>query len=290
VVTGDKTPDPAAPPRPVTCHDAQDQYGPGIYQARERFEELTGRDVLARAITELKARGTFDPARHPDPAGYPPLTVEERLELLALGELLARYYTHPSRVHAAVRAGASWAQVAGARGTDEVTARRGYRAWDRTGKFGLDDAGHAAAVARAGTGREAPAGGGLVKLPPGAVVLTAGQAAAVAAALKDAVPQIRKLYGPDQPCRACEDDPAGLCSRCAAGEELAADYDQLAGLLTRQASPYTGQGHQASGSRNSGEMPSHARPMRAGSSAGPLRDGLTGERASGGVRGDCSDG
>ena len=78
--------------------------------------------------------------------------------------MLARYYRHPAFVHHAVKAGASWPQVAAAASTDEAQARQGYREWadgqhrlhaDYEGKFGMDDAEHAAAISRA---REPPAG------------------------------------------------------------------------------------------------------------------------------------
>ncbi len=56
-------PDPAAGERLVTYWLAQGGYR-GIIQARERFDELTSRDHSARAIATLKARGTYDPAKH----------------------------------------------------------------------------------------------------------------------------------------------------------------------------------------------------------------------------------
>ena len=58
-----------------------------------------------------------------------PLTVAEQLELIALGEHLARYYRHPARVHSAVLAGASWEQVAAAAGTTADAARAAYAEW-----------------------------------------------------------------------------------------------------------------------------------------------------------------
>lgn len=110
------------------------------------------------AHTTLQARGTFDPQRHGDADKYPPLTADEHLEVLALGEVLARHYRHPSQVGHALKAGVSWAQVAAATGTDEATARREYQAWadgqrrlhqDYAGKFGMSPTDHAAAIARA---------------------------------------------------------------------------------------------------------------------------------------------
>jgi hypothetical protein len=84
--------------------------------------------------------------------------VTEHLELLAAGELLARYYRHPAHAHRALQAGATWEQVAAATGRDEAQARRDYREWaedehrlwqDYGGRLGIDDTEYAAAVARA---------------------------------------------------------------------------------------------------------------------------------------------
>jgi hypothetical protein len=150
-------PQPASPARAITCHQAQDQYRSTI-DARERFEELANRDLMARAHATLVARGTFDPARHADPATYPPLTTEEHLEVLAAGEVLARHYRHPSFVHYALVAGATWEQVAEATGTGQAAARQAYRQWadgqhslylDYNGAFGMSNAEYAAALARA---------------------------------------------------------------------------------------------------------------------------------------------
>lgn len=114
--------------------------------ARERFEELVVREVSARAF------GTSEP-----------LTVTEHLELLAAGEMLARYYRHPAHAHRALQAGATWAQLAAATGCDEAQARRDYREWaedehrlwaDCNGDFGIDPAEYAAAVARADVAAE----------------------------------------------------------------------------------------------------------------------------------------
>jgi hypothetical protein len=108
--------------------------------ARERFEELLVREVGARAFGNSE-----------------PLSVTEHLELLAAGELLARYYGHPAHAHRALQAGATWAQVAAATGRDEAQARLDYRQWaedehrlwvDFNGEFGLDEADYAAAIAR----------------------------------------------------------------------------------------------------------------------------------------------
>ena len=124
----------------------------------ERFEELTNRDLRRARYATLKARGTYDPQRHGDASKHQPLTAAEHLEILALGEVLARYYRHPARIDEAVKAGASWPQIAEAAGSDEAQARQAYREWadsqhrlhaDYEGKFGMDDAEHAAAISRA---------------------------------------------------------------------------------------------------------------------------------------------
>jgi hypothetical protein len=117
--------------------------------ARERFEELAVRDVSVRAFLGLGARGDYDPLIHGEVGGFESLTVTEHLELLAAGELLARYYRHPAHAHRALQAGATWQQVAPATGRDEAQARRDYREWakderrlraDCNGEFGIDAA------------------------------------------------------------------------------------------------------------------------------------------------------
>jgi hypothetical protein len=153
-----KTGDQASPPPRATAYlQAQDSYRDTI-DARQRFEELTGRDLSARAYAKLQACGTYDPQQHGDASKCQPLTATEHLEVLAAGEMLARYYRHPAHVHQAVLAGASWPQVAAATGADEAQARQAYRDWADAqhrlyacyqGKFGLDDAQHAAAINRA---------------------------------------------------------------------------------------------------------------------------------------------
>src|SRR5262245_19052123 len=112
---------------PITCNEA-DGYDWDIVKAQARYEELTDRDLYARSRAALEARGEYDPARHG--TGTPePLTVGERLELLANGEVLAQYYRHPAALAHAVEAGASWEQVAAARGTSARQARQDYREW-----------------------------------------------------------------------------------------------------------------------------------------------------------------
>jgi hypothetical protein len=134
---------------PQTYHEAS---GGSIVDQIDRYRELADRDLMARSIATLKARGTYEPNKHVNEAKFPPLTVAEHLEMLALGERIARYYRHPSQVDHAVRAGASWAQIAAAAGTTEDAARAAYREWaEGQHKYaGMSDAEYAAALERAG--------------------------------------------------------------------------------------------------------------------------------------------
>ncbi|MEV8638800.1 hypothetical protein AB0395_44810 [Streptosporangium sp. NPDC051023] len=101
--------------------------------------------------TELGMRGYV--ARTEDSV---PLTVAEHLELLTLGESIARIVRHPVDVHHALQAGATWPQVAHALEINEQDARSAYRRWadgqralhEHCG-IGLDAAEHAEAIARA---------------------------------------------------------------------------------------------------------------------------------------------
>jgi hypothetical protein len=149
---------------PVTVDDVSRRYGPGRHAARERYDELSMRDHLARAHATLKARGEYDRARH-GPDDTKPLSAAEHLELLATTEYLSRAYKPSFEVDYALRAGASWPQVAAALGTDEASARMAYREWAdgqhdlltwTGGRIGMSDAEHAAALERAaGPDREA---------------------------------------------------------------------------------------------------------------------------------------
>jgi hypothetical protein len=91
-------------PRPITCDQASQRYGPGLLAARERYDVLSGRYHLARAYATLRARGEYDPTKH-GTGDTEPLTAEEHLELLALGEYLARSYKPSFEVDNALRAG-----------------------------------------------------------------------------------------------------------------------------------------------------------------------------------------
>jgi hypothetical protein len=75
------------------------------------------RDHLARTYARLRASGECEDARH-GTGDSEPLTAAEHLELLATAENLARAYQPSFEKDNALRAGASWAQVADALGTD----------------------------------------------------------------------------------------------------------------------------------------------------------------------------
>jgi hypothetical protein len=143
--------------RPVTYLEASEAYL-GTYDPRKRFDELTRRQLMVAAEITLKARGEYDPQKYGPEGRYSPLTATEHLELLAAGEVLARYYRHPSRIHEAATAGATWQQIADATGTTPGRARQAYREWadgqhrvwqQYEGRFGMDEADHAAALERA---------------------------------------------------------------------------------------------------------------------------------------------
>ena len=132
---------------PVTYHAPSDG---NLADQIDRFNELSYRDLTARLVATLKARGEWTEAhaRTLNPDKYPPLTVAEHLEMIALGERIARYYRHPSQVDKAVRAGATWDQIAAATGTTAGAARVAYREWaeGQHRYAGMDDAEYAAAL------------------------------------------------------------------------------------------------------------------------------------------------
>ena len=140
--------------RPVTYNEAS---GGNIADQVNRYRELAEHDTMVRSIAILKARGTFEPNEHVNDEKFPPLSVAEHLEMLALGERIARYYRRPAQVDRAVRAGATWAQIAAATGTTADAARAAYREWaDGQHRLyagpgiGLDDDEYAAALELAG--------------------------------------------------------------------------------------------------------------------------------------------
>lgn len=135
---------------PVTYNEAS---GGNIADQVDRYRELAEHDTMVRSIAILKARGTYEPNEQMNEEKFPPLTMAEHLEMLALGERIARYYRHPEQVDGAARAGATWAQIAAATGTTADAARSVYREWaDGQHRLyegpgiGLDDDEYAAAL------------------------------------------------------------------------------------------------------------------------------------------------
>ena len=109
-----------------------------------RFDELRAQEALA----------------DPD-GGGPPLTRAQSLELLALGEVIARKagYGRQLTVRSARSAGASWADIGTALGTTRQSAWEGHRRWidgqaaqhGTPGQIGFDAAEASAARELAGS-------------------------------------------------------------------------------------------------------------------------------------------
>ena len=118
-----------------------------------RYDELRTRDALAASALEARDEGE-------DVAAGPALTQAEALELLALGEVLARKaaYGRQLGVRSARAAGASWAQIGGALGLTKQAAWEAHTRWideqvgarHRVGHEGFDPADEAAARRLAG--------------------------------------------------------------------------------------------------------------------------------------------
>jgi hypothetical protein len=104
--------------------------------ATARYDELRMRDALASMAAE------------PDSSGPPPLTREQSLELLALGEVVIRKagYGRQAMVRSARGAGASWTQIGAALGSSKQAAWEAHNRWiedqarqrEETGYEGLD--------------------------------------------------------------------------------------------------------------------------------------------------------
>jgi len=146
--------------RLLTYNDVQSAYQSSHIAARDRYAELSDRDLCAGAVALLRGRGEFNPhdTGHQSLAEREPLSAADHLEQMALGEVPARYYRHPAMLDHAAQAGASWEQIGVARGTSAEQARQDYREWADgqhsllsygDGRFGMSDADYAAALARA---------------------------------------------------------------------------------------------------------------------------------------------
>ncbi len=118
-----------------------------------RFNELRTRELLAPTVA---CSDSTTPAGRHDPAEPPALDKHEALELLALGEVIARKagYGRQLTVRSVRAAGASWSQIGAALGASKQSAWEAHTRWidqqaDRHGRIGggLDE--HEAAAARA---------------------------------------------------------------------------------------------------------------------------------------------
>jgi hypothetical protein len=91
-------------------------------------------DGIERDITLTSAAARYDDLWVRDAVGESPLGREEVLEMLALGEVIARkaVYGRQLAVRSARRAGASWAQIGAAIGVSKQAA------WEAHGKW-IDD-------------------------------------------------------------------------------------------------------------------------------------------------------
>ena len=121
-----------------------------------RFDELRTRDALAPTAADPAGE---QPAGTAHPSQTPPLSREEALELLALGEVIARKagYGRQLGVRSARSAGASWSQIGEALGTSKQSAWEAHSRWidqqaeqhRRAGYGGMDERDAAAARALA---------------------------------------------------------------------------------------------------------------------------------------------
>ncbi|MFF7456985.1 hypothetical protein [Kitasatospora sp. NPDC008115] len=127
-------------------------------------EDLESRFTLTTAVARYDALRTRDALAGPadeDDGAEAALTRAEALELLALGEVIARKAAHGRQlsVRSARRAGASWAQIGAALGTSKQAAWEAHNRWideqarrpeDRGGHWGWDERDLASARALAG--------------------------------------------------------------------------------------------------------------------------------------------
>jgi hypothetical protein len=117
-------------------------------------------DALEKDLTLTAAVARFEDLRLRDSLAELPLTRAEALELLALGEVIARKsgYGRQLTVRSARTAGASWAEIGSALGTTRQSAWEAHQRWidvqaaqrDQVGQIGFDDADAADARALAG--------------------------------------------------------------------------------------------------------------------------------------------
>lgn len=99
-----------------------------LLTATARFDQLRLRDALAPRPAD--AAGTDTGLTSADGLGAA-LTRQEALELLALGEVIARKagYGRQLAIRSARAAGASWAQIGAALGTSKQSAWEAHARW-----------------------------------------------------------------------------------------------------------------------------------------------------------------
>ena|SRR5947209_4608475 len=117
-------------------------------------------DALEKQFTLPAAVARFEDLRLRDSLAERPLGRAEALELLALGEVIARKsgYGRQLTVRSARTAGASWADIGQALGTTRQSAWEAHRRWidaqaaqhGEVGQIGFDEEETAAARALAG--------------------------------------------------------------------------------------------------------------------------------------------
>jgi hypothetical protein len=95
-------------------------------------DDLERQHTLSSAVIRYDALRARDSLADPDdPSGPRPLTREEALELLALGEVIARRAAQGRQltVRTARSTGASWAQIGRALGATRQSAWEAHRRW-----------------------------------------------------------------------------------------------------------------------------------------------------------------
>ena len=97
-----------------------------LLTAAARYDELRTRDALAPPVTGAPGDDTVR-----DLSQAPPLSRDEALQMLALGEVIARKagYGRQLGVRTARAAGASWSQIGAALGTSKQSAWEAHARW-----------------------------------------------------------------------------------------------------------------------------------------------------------------
>ncbi|MGW0839366.1 hypothetical protein ACWD26_04235 [Streptomyces sp. NPDC002787] len=108
-----------------------------------RYDALRTRDALAAPDDEGNGGGVGLAGGQGDPESVP-LSRGEALELLALGEVIARkaVYGRQLSVRSARRAGASWSQIGAALGTTKQAAWEAHKRWIDEQAKREEDPGH----------------------------------------------------------------------------------------------------------------------------------------------------